>query len=103
MFLGLLPFLYLSLPKLFFLFFLLIFWLLDGYSWGFIPILLNLIALKNCKEEFGIYNFFRSLGYTVGGFLSGIFAIKIGFQFLPLASSTLLFLVLLFSNTEFFN
>jgi len=96
MFLGLLPFLYFSLPKLFFLIFLLVFWILDGYTWGFIAILLNLFALKNCKEEFGVYNFFRSLGYTIGGFLSGVFAVKIGFQFLPLASTTLLFLVLLF-------
>ena len=95
-FLGLLPFLYFSLPTLLFLIFLLVFWIVDGYSWGYIAILLNLFALKNCKEEFGVYNFFRSLGYTVGGFLSGFLATHIGFQVLPLVSTFLLFLALLF-------
>lgn len=50
----------------------LIFSILDGYSWAYITILLNLIALKSSKEEVGISNFIRNIGNLLGAILSGL-------------------------------
>ena len=49
-----------------------IFSLLDGFSWAYIYVLLNLVALKISREEVGISNFIRSIGYILGAIISGI-------------------------------
>ena len=57
-----------------------IFFLLDGYSWSYIVILSNSLILRKSKTEMGINNFFRSLGYIIGSFFSGILIFHLGFS-----------------------
>lgn len=74
-----------------------IFAVLDGYSWAHITILLNLVALKTSKEEVGVSNFIRNIGNIIGAILSGIlisiFSYQIDFIFamVILGLSTLFF------------
>lgn len=44
---------------------------IDGFTWAFIAILLNSALLQAGTEELGINNFLRSIGYIVGGLVSG--------------------------------
>jgi predicted MFS family arabinose efflux permease len=62
-----------------FMIFLFVFFLLDGYSWSYIVIPSNSLILRKLKKEIGINNFFRSLGYIIGSFISGILIFYSGF------------------------
>lgn len=57
-----------------------LFALLDGYSWAYISILLNLLALRVSKEEVGISNFIRNVGNILGAFLSGLIITMYNYQ-----------------------
>ena len=69
---------------------LLFFSLLDGYTWAYIVILLNLSAMNISKEAVGVSNFMRNLGYVAGSVAGGIVATAFGYAVsLPLAAAVL--------------
>jgi MFS family permease len=84
-----------------FMIFLFIFFFLDGYSWSYIVIPSNSLILRKLKKEIGINNFFRSLGYIIGSFLSGILIFYSGFIMnFSIAIVILIISIFLFLKTE---
>ncbi|HDM05921.1 MAG TPA: MFS transporter [Candidatus Aenigmarchaeota archaeon] len=85
-----------SLSDLPFLFISIIFSLLDGFSWAYIVILSNSMMIKISRTEVGINNFFRSIGYIVGSFISGVLVNEFGF-------ATNFFLAVVLSSLSLFS
>jgi len=77
---------------------LILFAVIDGYTWAYIVIILNLIAIKHSKEEVGISNFIRNIGNLIGAFASGfiisLFNIELNFfiGIIVLSLSTILYI-----------
>lgn len=54
--------------------------LVDGFSWGYLLVLLNVISLRISKETVGTANFLNNLGYIAGALISGLIAYHLGLE-----------------------
>lgn len=65
--------------KLIFLFLIVIFSIMAGITWALFYIVGNTLILEKAKEQLGINNFQRILGYIIGNFISGKLISLFGF------------------------
>ena len=75
-----------------------IFAVLDGYSWAYITVLLNVIALEVSYREIGYSNVVRYIGSIIGALLSGIVISLRGYQADFTLATTLLTISIIILN-----
>ncbi len=76
----------------------LLFYLLNGYTWAYIVVSPNKMFIEHSKGDLGVNNFFKNLGYAIGGIFSGFIVESAGFLACFVVSFTIILLTYLFGR-----
>ncbi len=82
----------------YFAFLMLLFYILNGYTWAYIVVSPNKMFIEHSKGDLGVNNFFKNLGYAIGGIFSGFIVESAGFLACFAVSSAIILLTYMFGR-----